>query len=325
MTEMAGALVRARQILNPVVYLEELRDLLGKQQTGKRTLLESLLSSLGEDLLVPLAEKVPEEDEEETARFASLYAEVGDLVRALAPASPIAKRFETEQQLLQNVFREISRRNNAEKAEKIRTVQKHYAELLKARTNAAREQPKAKRLRRLSLAFLVLGVVVLVDRCTTFLTQVDKAEPPEPGTPLLLSWILLSLFATVCGLIGGFVIGRGGGPIAALLGAGIGGFAGLLAGWGIGWVVQKFWLFFLCTSVSGALVAAAVCFRRYRQMVESAGLTAEESSAYQESINNIEEYFRQKQKLDEARAILAAARACPLSLDVVTQELGIGA
>jgi hypothetical protein len=47
MAEMAGALVRARQSLNPVVYLEEFRDLLKKHQTGNRALLESLLSSLG--------------------------------------------------------------------------------------------------------------------------------------------------------------------------------------------------------------------------------------------------------------------------------------
>jgi hypothetical protein len=111
MAEMAGALVRARQSLNPVVYLEEFRGLLKKHQTGNRALLESLLSSLGEDFFVPLAEQVPEGDEAETVRFASVYTEVGDLVRALAPASPLAKRQETEQQVLKGVFREISRRN----------------------------------------------------------------------------------------------------------------------------------------------------------------------------------------------------------------------
>jgi hypothetical protein len=171
--EMTDALARARQSLDPVVYLEKFRDLLKKHQTGNRALLESLLSSLEQNFFLPLAQRIPcgnkeggttllgfssSGDEsvgfaievlrksgwveacevtapgvswsmrtrpnEAVMRFASLYTEVGDLVRALAPASTLTKRREAEQQVLQVVFREISLRNNAEKAEKEKVVQK---------------------------------------------------------------------------------------------------------------------------------------------------------------------------------------------------------
>jgi hypothetical protein len=317
MAEIVGALVRARQSLGPIVYLEQFRDLLGKHQTGNRTPLESLLSSLGEHFFVPLAEQVPEGDEAETARFASVYTEVGDLVRALAPASPLAKRRETEQQVLEGVFREINLRNKAEKAEKVRIVEKQYEELLKARRDAVRKQPEVKRLRRFGLAFLVLGVLGLIDRGMSFIAALHL---PKPVPPLVFTPFLLVFSCGVGGLVAGFMIGISGGPIGLLLGAIVGLVAGSAIGGAIGMVLQELGLFFVC----GVLVAAALCFRRYRQMVESNGLTAEESSAYQESIKNIEDYFRQKEKLGQAQAILAAAKACPLSLGVVTQELSIG-
>jgi hypothetical protein len=162
MAEMAGALVRARQSLNPVVYLEEFRGLLKKHQTGNRTLLESLLLSLGEDFFVPLAEQVSGGDEAETVRFASVYTEVGDLVRALAPASPLAKRREAEQQVLKAVFWEISRRNQSEEAEKKKVVEERYEILLEARRRDVRSQPEVKKLARRGIGCAIFGGYMLL-------------------------------------------------------------------------------------------------------------------------------------------------------------------
>jgi hypothetical protein len=313
MAEMAGALVRARQSLNPVLYLEEFRDLLKKHQTGNRALLESLLSCVGEDFFVALAEKVPEGDEAETVRFASVYAEVADLVRALAPASPLAKRREAEQQVLEGVFREINLRNKAEKAEKVRIVEKQYEKLLKARRDAVRKHPEVKRLRKLGLAFALFGVLGLIDRGIGFIVALYSPNSVGLGARSPLLVFLVTLFSLASGVLFGAAIG-------GLLGIVVGFLAGILIAAAVGWLLDQAGLFIIL----GVLVVAALYLSRYRQRVESSALTAEESNAYQKSIKNIEDHFRQKEKLEQARAILAAAKACPLSLGVVMQELRIG-
>jgi hypothetical protein len=242
MAEMAGALVRARQSLNPVVYLEQFRDFLKKHQTGNRTLLESLLLSLGEDFFVPLAEQVSGGDEAETVRFASVYLEVGDLVRALAPASPLAKRREAEQQVLEGVFREISRRNQAEEAEKKRVVEEPYERLLEARRRDVRSQPEVKKLVRRGIGCAILGALFLAE------AVVFTLESQADGALGALFWTLL------------------------------------------------------------AFAIAYRYFLRFQKRVEAVQLTAEESAARQTSIKHIEDYFRQKEELERARAVVAVAK-----------------
>ena len=243
MTEMAGALVRARQSLNPVVYLEEFRGLLKKHQTGNRALLESLLSSLGEDFFVPLAEQVPKGDEAETVRFASVYTEVGVLVRALAPGSPLAKRREAEQQVLKAVFWEISRRNQSEEAEKKKVVEERYEILLEARRRDVRSQPEVKKLARRGIGCAIFGGYMLL-----MAIFVSKSQDEALGV--------------------------------------------------------AFW----------SLVALAIAYRyflRFQKRVEAVQLTAEEFAARQKSIKNIEDYFRQKEELERARAVVAVAKGRP--------------
>jgi len=283
MAEMAGALVRAGQSLDPVAYLEEFRDLLRKHQTGNRTLLESLLSSVGEDFFVPLAEKVPEGDEAETTRFASVYTEVGDLVRALAPASPIAKRRETEQQVLKAVFWEISRRNQSEEAEKKKVVEERYEILLEARRRDVRSQPEVKNLVTRAIRFAILGVFALV----YYDPAVFEKGIDQPGF-----WSLPKVLGVVVGAIVGLALG--------LPGALVGGLLGLVAGTvfvGLGLLIGL-----------GAFVIAGVYFFRFRRRMRAVQLTAEESAARQESIKNIEDYFRSKEEPERARAVVAVAK-----------------
>ena len=66
-------------------------------------------------------------------------------------------------------------------------------------------------------------------------------------------------------------------------------------------------------------------FYKYRRTVASVfyGLTAAESNAYQTSLENIEDHFRQKEEVEQARATVAAAKALPLSRGLVMQELGL--
>jgi hypothetical protein len=283
MAEIAGALVRARQNLGPIVYLEQFRDLLGKHQTGNRTPLEILLSSLGEHFFVPLAEQVPEGDEAETARFASVYTEVGDLVRALAPASPLAKRRETEQQVLEGVFREINLRNKAEKAEKVRIVEKQYEELLKARRDEVRSQPEVKSLVRRAIGYAILGVFAFGSYDPAVFKDANKL-------------FFGSVPTLVCGVIGAIVGFVDGGP-PGILGGGV---VGLIAG-------ALFIQLGLFIGL-GAFVIGVVYFFRFRKRMGAVRLTAEESAARQDSIKNIEDYFQSKEELEQAQAVVAVAK-----------------
>lgn len=282
--EMAGCLARSRQSLNPVVYLEEFRGLLKKHQTGNRALLESLLSCVGEDFFVALAEKVPEGDEAETVRFASVYAEVADLVRALAPASPLAKRREAEQQVLEGIFRNISRRNQSEEAEKKKVVEEQYKKLLEARRRDVRRQPEVKSLVTRAIGFVILGVFALV--------YYDPASF-ESGILDQGFWSI----PRVLGVVIGAIVGLFEGGLPGILG---GGLLGLLAG-------TVFIRFGLYIGV-GAFVIAGVYFFRFQKRMKAVQLTAEESAARHESIKNIEDYFRLKEELERARTVVAVAK-----------------
>jgi hypothetical protein len=291
MAEMAGALVRARQSLNPVVYLETFRDLLKKHQTGNRTLLESLLSSLGEDFFLPLAEQVPEGDEAETARFASVYTEVGVLVRALAPGSPLAKRREAEQQVLEGVFREISRRNQSEEAEKKKVVEEHYEKLLEARRRDVRSQPEVKSLVTRAIDFAIFGVFAIIFGVIAIASYSPSGSQREEfGIAEFV--VLVAEFGVLALGIGGAIVEFArpvGAVILGVVGAEIFVFLGLLIG-------------------LGAFVIAGVYFFRFRRRMRTVQLTAEESAAHQQSIKNIEDYFRQKEELERAQAVVAVAK-----------------
>jgi hypothetical protein len=297
LAEMAGALARACQSLNPVVYLEELRDLLRKHQTGNRTLLESLLSSLEEDFFVSLAQQVPGGDEAETTPFASVYTEVGDLVRALAPASPIAKRRETEQQVLQGVFREISRRNQSEEAEKKKVVEEQYEKLLEARRRDVRSRPEVKNLVTRAIGFAILGVFALVYYDPAVFEKTAEGFWSAPATPE----VVFGVIGAVIGAIVGLVAGGSEGGLPGCLGSI---FAGALLGL---FAAAVFITFGLYIGV-GALVIGGVYFFRFRKRMAAVQLTTEESAARQQSIKNIEDYFRRKEELERARAVVVVAK-----------------
>jgi ABC-type multidrug transport system fused ATPase/permease subunit len=281
--EMAGALARARQSFDPVEFLEKFRDLLKKHESASRALPQSLLSSLEGDFFVPLAEQVPEGDEAETARFASVYQEVGDLARELAPGSPLAKRRETEQQVLKGVFREISLRNNAEKAEKVRIVEKQYEELLKARRDEVRSQPEVKSLVRRAIGYAILGVFAFGSYDPAVFKDANKL-------------FFGSVPTLVCGVIGAIVGFVDGGP-PGILGGGV---VGLIAG-------ALFIQLGLFIGL-GAFVIGVVYFFRFRKRMGAVRLTAEESAARQDSIKNIEDYFQSKEELEQAQAVVAVAK-----------------
>jgi hypothetical protein len=217
------------------------------------------------------------------ARFASLYTEVGDLVRALAPASPLAKRRETEQQVLEGVFREISRRNQSEEAEKKRVVEEKYRELLKARRRDVRSRPEVKNLVTRAIGFAILGVFALV--------YYDPAAL-EMGIDEQGFWSIPRVLGAVIG------------AIVSLLG---GGLPGILVGVLLGLFAATVVIGFGLLIGLGAFVIAGVYFFRFRRRMRAVQLTAEGSAARQESIKNIEDYFRRKEELERARAVVAVA------------------
>jgi len=309
--EMAGALTQIRQSLAPAVYLEELEHLLAKQQKVNRSLLASLLAALPEDFLVPLAAKVPQSDDPAVSSFASLYKKVATQVRALAPESPLGKRLHAEQQVLDGVFRYISRRNEEAKQQKVAVVERHYNDILQQRKNELRKQPEIQRIRRLSikltLASALLGLGGMVDHVTAeFITDIDSFFLASIVRALILSIAIGILIGRCLGLILGFQ------AFVFLL-------YFLLRDTPDHILPDGYW--FLISMAT--LLLGAVYHLRYRKKIESPLLTHEESSAYQKSMENIEDHFSQKEELEQARATVAAAKAQPLSRGLVMQELGL--
>jgi len=309
--EMAGALTQIRESVAPAVYLEELEHLLAKQQKVNRSLLASLLAALPEDFLVPLATEVPQSDDQAVSSFASLYKKVATQVRALAPESPLGKRLHAEQQVLDGVFRDISRRNEEAKQQKVAVVESHYNDILQQRKNELRKQPEIQRIRRLSikltLASALLGLGGMVDHVTAeFITDIDSFFLASIVRALILSIAIGILIGRCLGLILGFQ------AFVFLL-------YFLLRDTPDHILPDGYW--FLISMAT--LLLGAVYHLRYRKKIESPLLTHEESSAYQKSMENIEDHFRQKEELEQARATVAAAKAQPLSRGLVMQELGL--
>jgi hypothetical protein len=313
--EMAGALTQIRESVAPAVYLEELEHLLAKQQNHNRSLVASLLAALPEDFLVPLAAKVPQSDDPAVSSFASLYKKVATQVRALAPESPLGRRLHAEQQVLDGVFRDISRRTKAEKQQKVAVVESHYDGILQQRKNELRKQPEIQRIRRLSVKFTLasalLGLGGMVDHVTAeFITDIDSYFLASSARALILSIAIGILIGRCLGLIlvtlAFYLIFRLFAATPEMLHHHI--------------IPDGYW-FLISMAI---LLIGRMYHLRYRKKIESSLLTHEESSAYHESLENIEDHFRQKEELEQARATIAAAKAQPLSRGFVLQELGLG-
>jgi hypothetical protein len=350
--EMAGALAQIRESLAPAVYLEELEHLLAKQQNRNRSLVASLLAALPEDFLVPLAAKVPQSDDPAVSSFASLYKKVATQVRALAPESPLGRRLHAEQQVLDGVFRDISRRNEADKQQKIAVVEKRYDELRKARKDEAKKHPDVAELRHSAIRFAVLGTLgfsITVSWLLGFFGPLGEFIRPL----IYLLDLFAAIFVLAVPLWLGLEIGKDvGSRLVQKIGHGlIGKLAGFLVGFQVGaltsitllvpvlaWAAfveigrafsrlpqgeDTFVVMFVAAAGVQMHCLALFDFYKYRRTVASAGLTAAESNAYQTSLENIEDHFRQKEELEQAQATVAAAKAQPLSRGLVMQELGL--
>jgi predicted lipid-binding transport protein (Tim44 family) len=98
------------------------------------------------------------------------------------------------------------------------------------------------------------------------------------------------------------------GVIGAIVGLVAGGLHGMLGGGLLGLVAAIVFIRFGLYIGLGAFVIAGVYFFRFRRRMRAVQLTAEESAARQKSIKNIEDYFRSKEELERARAVVAVAK-----------------
>jgi hypothetical protein len=257
------------------------------------------------------------------------------------------------------VFRDISRRNEADKQQKIAVVEKRYDELRKARKDELKKRPEVQDTKHYMIGCAVPGILAFLTPLWWLLAfGPQKDSPPLAEATathiqsLAYTALLLGILAqmSMAYAIGGELRSRvvekvGPGPIgdlfAPLVRLFVGGVAFAIAlsvsiviGWAFGEGAKALLqvrnddtelIFILAAVASIQMLGAALylCFD-YKRMVASAGLTAAESNAYQTSLENIEDHFRQKEELEQARATVAAAKAQPLSRGFVLQELGLG-
>jgi hypothetical protein len=147
-----------------------------------------------------------------------------------------------------------------------------------------RSQPEVKSLVTRAIGCAILGVLALIYYDpAAFEKSVD-----QPGF-----WSLPKVLGVVVGAIVGLVAG---------------GLPGILGGGLLGLFASTAFIRFGLYIGLGAFVIAGVYFFRFRRRMRAVQLTAEESAARQVSIKNIEDYFRRKEELERARAVVAVAK-----------------
>jgi hypothetical protein len=276
--KIINSLRQNQQTSNPIAFLSELKNYITKFQTENRTLLENLLSSLEEDFLVPVANRIIITDDKTVTDFASLYSEIKNLIKSSSPTSPLAKRFKREDKTLNHTYQEIAQRIQAEKLNEKRVVQERYDDILRKRRENAEVRPYI--FRAIILAIIGVILILIYD-----LYILDKNNPSE------IQSILITLGAII-GAIFGARLKEGRPLVGAFLGS-----AAVI-------ILITLGLFIGI----GALFASGVCFLLYLTKIKSVKLTAEELANYQRSLRNIEEYYQQKEKLERAKAIVKIAR-----------------
>jgi hypothetical protein len=281
--KIINSLRQNQQTSNPIAFLSELKNYITKFQTENRVLLENLLSSLEEDFLVPVANRIIITDDKTVTDFASLYTEIKNLIKSSSPTSPLAKRFKREDKTLNHTYQEIAQRIQAEKLNEKRLVQERYDDILRERRENVRNQSDVRSLIFRAIILAVTGVILILIYDPYIL---DKNNPSG------IQSILITL---------GAIIG-------AILGAGSRKEGGLLVGALLGSAAVIILIILGLFIGIGALFASGVYFLIYLTKIKSVKLTAEELANYQRSLRNIEEYYQQKEKLEQAKAIVKIAR-----------------
>jgi hypothetical protein len=280
--KIINSLRQNQQTSNPIAFLSELKNYITKFQTENRALLENLLSSLEEDFLVPVANRIIITDDKTVTDFASLYTEIKNLVKSSSPTSPLAKRFKREDKTLNHTYQEIAQRIQAEKLNEKRLVQERYDDILRERRENVRNQSDVRSLIFRAIILAVTGVILILIYDPYIL---DKNNPSGIQS-------ILIILGAIIGAIFGAGLGEGGLLVGALLGS-----------------VAVIILIKLALFIGiGALFASGVYFLIYLTKIKSVKLTAEELANYQRSLRNIEEYYQQKEKLEQAKAIVKIAR-----------------
>jgi hypothetical protein len=285
--KIINSLRQNQQTSNPIAFLSELKNYITKFQTENITLLENLLSSLEEDFLVPVADRIIITDDKTVTDFASLYTEIKNLVKSSSPTSPLAKRFKREDKTLNHTYQEIAQRIQAEKLNEKRLVKERYDDILRERRENVRNQSDVRSLISIAIILAIIGVILILIYDPYILDKLDKNNLSEIQSSLIaLGAIIGAIFGARLGE------GRGGVLVGALLGS---------------TAVTILIILGLFIGI-GALFASGVCFLQYLKEIKSVKLTAEELANYQRSLRNIEEYYQQKEKLEQAKAIVKIAR-----------------
>jgi len=272
--KIINSLRQNRQTSNPIAFLSELKNYITKFQTENRALLENLLSSLEEDFLVPVANRIIITDDKTVTDFASLYSEIKNLIKSSSPTSPLAKRFKREDQTLNHTYQEIAQRIQAEKLNEKRVVQERYDDILRERRKNVRNQSDVRPLIFRAIILAIIGVILILIYDPYILYKLDKNNPSGIQS-------ILIILGAIIGAIFGAGLGEGGLLVGALLGS-----AAVI-------ILITLGLFIgIC-----ALFASGVCFLLYLTKIKTVKLTAKELANYQRSLRNIEKYYQQKEKL----------------------------
>lgn len=259
-----------------LTHLEKFINFAKNHQNRHATFLHSVFQQLDVDSLSNMVRHPDVSDQSEVSRVVTLYNDLVSLTRDLAPHSPLAQWLTKDS--LRRAISEIKERNKKEKKEKETLVRSKYEELVEERRKVAKKtRPTIEYAIISGLKFLFFGFLFysLVVGWYTF------KKGAELGG-IAIDWM------EELGAEGAIV-----GLLAIVIQLLIPAFVAYL-----GWVL--FPVFALWSGVS-----AVSSYIRWKSRIKKAAqLTPDESQALQESLRNIEDYFRQKEEQEVGQDII---------------------
>lgn len=245
-----------------------------------------VMRNLPSTTFVPLARAVAGSDK--VAEFGELYQEVLARVRSVGDGGPWMEKAAKEEKAIRSKAREVEQQMDQEQGQKMVEVQKAYDSLIEQRREEVKEENKDLRVKFIwSFAITVFSGILALWIIRLFIVSAGGKET----TPDLWRVPFIVLSGVIFGLFGLLVAEELGCALGCLL-------LGLIAAP-------------LVVVLSPIIFVIAVGFMlyyrfSYARKFQGAGLTPEEASARQLSLDRIEEYYREMRRMRMGEIVVSA-------------------
>lgn len=292
LTEYAKRIEGSGNVDAVIGYLREFLRVLRATYDKHSQMWQRVMSTIPSTTFVPLARLVASNDG--VAEFGELYQGVLAIVRSVENGGPWMEKVAEEEKAIRSKALEVEQQIDQEREQKRAEVEKAYDQMIKEKRKEVKKQNKELRNKSmLSFAFTIYFIFVsIMAKIYGWPEQSGFDKHPEAFFVFVLielPWILIMM------------------PKVIEL-------AGELAGWLgaiFGFLLSVLIIYLVIYSAPVlSLIGAGVTvyyWRTYRnKLLEAAGLTSEEASARQLSLDRIEEYYRAMRRMRIGEIVVAA-------------------